>query len=158
MNLWSRLFGKPAPDDSPKPGGPRARRWRDAPQPAQKTSESVPFKRYGSGFAVAVVGESHYQDHLRSFCQVRESSADLRFRAFLYNEDDNPYDDQAVRVEIQGGTVGHLSRKDARAYRQWLARERPGANVLTCEANVRGGWDRGPGDRGMFGVWLDLPI
>jgi hypothetical protein len=113
-------------------------------------------KFYGQ-YAVAIVGESHYQDALESICGRTEASADLHYVAQVILEDDNPYDDKAVRVEIQNKKVGYLSRQDARAYRRWLAKEHPGVDIICCEANVRGGWDRGRGDRGHFGVWLDLP-
>ena len=49
-------------------------------------------------------------------------------------ESDNPHDSEAVRIEIQDQTVGYLDRETARSF-----------------------WDRGDGDRGHFGVKLDLP-
>lgn len=33
----------------------------------------------------------------------------------------------------------------------------PGADVK-CSAMIVGGWDRGKGDTGYFGVKLDLPV
>jgi hypothetical protein len=53
--------------------------------------------------------------------------------------------------------VAVIGGKDARLYRKWLAAKHPDDEIYTCDANVRGGWDRGGGDRGSFGVWLDLP-
>ena len=40
--------------------------------------------------------------------------------AVLVLDDDNPYDNKAVRVEIDGYLVGHLSRENARQYRKKL--------------------------------------
>jgi hypothetical protein len=63
-----------------------------------------------------------------------------------------------VRVDVEGHTVGYLPRKLAREYRQRL--EEAGHSTLRgmCSAVIRGGWDRGTGDRGNFGVRLDLPV
>jgi hypothetical protein len=45
-----------------------------------------------------------------------EDGHDHQCTAHLILEDDNPHDNQAVRVDISGYTVGYLSRKNARAY------------------------------------------
>jgi hypothetical protein len=38
-----------------------------------------------------------------------------------------------------------------------LKKKGPHASKATCKARIRGGWDRGGGDTGHFGVKLDLP-
>jgi len=76
----------------------------------------------------------------------------------LILEDDNPHDDKAVRVEIEGHAVGYLSRERAREYRKGLAGAGQPQTAGFCGAVIRGGWDRGGGDRGNYGVWLDIPI
>jgi hypothetical protein len=63
----------------------------------------------------------------------------------------------AVRVDVQGQTVGHLSRELARQYRKQLERAGYGSTDAYCDARIRGGWDRGEGRRGHYGVFLDLP-
>lgn len=100
-------------------------------------------------FAVAVVGESHYQIALRSICgpgEVRHAC-----RALLALEDDNPYDSNAVSVNINGKKVGHLSRDYAVLYRKEWAKS----------IDLDGTWDAliigGGDDREFVGVWLDLP-
>jgi hypothetical protein len=75
----------------------------------------------------------------------------------LVLDDDNPYDSLAVRVEIRGCIVGHLSRENAREYRRQLKKAGHPALTASCKALIVGGWDRGGGDRGHFGVRLDLP-
>ena len=103
------------------------------------------------GFTLEVAGESHYQGNLEMICRGRsEDGHQLRVEATLILDDENPYDSNAVRVDIQGLPVGHLSRKEAVRYR------RSGAGEALVDAEIRGGWDRGGGDRGHFGVWLDL--
>lgn len=104
--------------------------------------------------SVSVVGESRYQDNFERIFGPRGERWPVRnCDADLICEDTNPHDDQAVRVVISGLTVGYLSKRDARRYRK-----KYGNVNSSCEAEVRGGWDRGPGDRGNFGVKLDLPL
>ena len=70
---------------------------------------------------------------------------------------DNRYDPAAIAVEIQRLQVGYLRRTDAVAYRATVEEARIGEGRATCEAIIRGGWDRGRGDVGAFGVVLLLP-
>ncbi len=104
-------------------------------------------------FDTPVVGESNYQSNLLSICGARgPDGVEKYFKAQLIFEDANPYDPEAVRVDIANLTVGYLSREGARAWR----RNNRTTSPHTRSAVVRGGWDRGPGDQGSFGVWLDL--
>lgn len=113
----------------------------------------------GTGtFPLSIVGESRYQHDLEAVCGGRtEEGADLTKSARLILEDTNPYDRNAVRVEIDGRTVGYLNRQDAKAYRQYLQRIRAGRAIGVCEAHIRGGWKRGD-DQGHFGVFLDFAL
>lgn len=109
------------------------------------------------GFPQAVVGESHYQDVIESICGGRKPDGeDLVVDASLVPEDANPYDSNAVKVVVQGKTVGYLSRPSARRFRERFAKA--GVSVVTCKARIRGGWDRGPDDRGNYGVALNLTL
>jgi hypothetical protein len=70
-------------------------------------------------FAIDVVGEGSYQPALARICGGRrEESANLEVEACLRYEDSNPYDPLAIRVDIEGETVGYLSRENARMYRR----------------------------------------
>jgi hypothetical protein len=72
-------------------------------------------------------------------------------------EPTNAYDPNAVMVQIGGSVVGYLSRADAVAYQPVLeAVRRMGFQAFGCHASLTGGWDRGAGDRGSFGVVLHL--
>lgn len=105
-------------------------------------------------FETEVVGESHYQPNLLALCGSRtREGAHKFFVADLVPEDTNAHDAQAVRVDIDGKTVGYLSRPVARTWRKRHRNER----ILRCNAVVRGGWDRGANDQGSFGVWLAIP-
>jgi len=98
-------------------------------------------------YEIEVVGESHYQRALEALCGGRTSdSADKKVQAHLVLEDDNKYDPQAVRVDIEGKTVGYLSRETAREYRTRLRQTGHPRLVGVCKATIRGGWDRGAKD------------
>jgi hypothetical protein len=114
----------------------------------------------GNGsFALEVVGEANYQRNLERVCGGRTRECQDRIMtAVLVLEDDNPYDFKAVCVTIDGWTVGYLSRDKARVFRARVRREGIRGYEFPCKANVRGGWDRGDGDRGYFGVWLDVVL
>jgi len=135
MGLLSRLFGRsrkstPLIADIPGPGT----------------------------FSMEVVGESHYQRELENICGGRTvDGVNKIVQATLIHEDDNPYDNQAIRVDIEGMTVGHLNRKIARQYRRQLKEAGYPGITANCSAKIVGGWDTGNGDRGYFGVFLDLP-
>ena len=108
-------------------------------------------------FSVDVVGESQYQDALATICGgYTPEGHNLEATAVLVLDDGNPYDNKAVRVEIEGRTVGHLSRANAREYRRELQKQGCPSLTLSCCALIVGGWDRGSGDRGYFGVNLDF--
>lgn len=108
-------------------------------------------------YSFNIVGESYHQPELRRICG-RKTPEGYRKQvvATLTLEDDNPHDDRAVRVDIEGKTVGHLSREGARSIRQQLRNDGRAEKQLTTDAIIVGGWDRGGGDEGDFGVKLDL--
>jgi hypothetical protein len=99
-----------------------------------------------------IVGESHYQDVLEKLAGGRtEEGVAVEYDARLVPERKNPYDPNAVRVDIKGQTVGYLSREDAKLYRKAAGTKENVAPTL-----IVGGWDRGKKDRGHFGVKLAL--
>jgi len=109
-------------------------------------------------FSIPVVGESKYQVALEKICGGRtEDGHNHEVEAFLIPEDDNPYDSQAVVVIVEGNTVGYLDRKLARNFRKQMAEVAPPGTTAKCPGMIVGGWDRGEGDTGHFGVKLDLP-
>ena len=128
--------------------------------PAVATGSEVSGRLGGTGqFAFDIVGESHYQDALEKICGGRsEDGAEEQVEATLYLEDENKFDSKAVRVDIQGKTVGYLSRDDARSYRRQLASAGHPKLIGRCDALIVGGWKRGSRDKGHFGAKLDLPV
>jgi hypothetical protein len=111
------------------------------------------------GAEVPVVGEGRHQDELLALTGGRRHYAGARMHvaAELVPEPDNPFDPDAVAVEIEGAPVGYLRHPDAVAYRSTVDAARARVGRATCEAIIRGGWDRGRGDVGAFGVVLMLP-
>lgn len=113
---------------------------------------------------VEVVGEGSYQGTLERIAGGRtEDGARLPdHRAVLLPEPTNPYDVNAIRVVLvsstdgTSGVVGYLTREHALAYRSIVDRVAADGRVVACLASLRGGWDRGGGDRGSFGVRLHL--
>ncbi len=106
-----------------------------------------------------IVGESNYQKELNLICGGKtEDGHNKIVEARLIHEDDNPHDSNAVCVEINGYKVGYLPREDALNYRKQLADSgNPGIDAV-CGAKIVGGWNRGNGDTGSYGVKLDIPI
>lgn len=139
------------PEPNPQPGPPRADR-------AAASTADASLQGPGK-FALPVGGESHYQRELEAICGPRSEYGEYRIlRAQLILDDDNRYDGDAVRVEIDGRPVGYLSREHAKQYRRSLASSgHPRINAF-CQAKIRGGWDRGDADRGHYGVYLDVPM
>jgi len=114
----------------------------------------------GAGdFDLQIVGESHYQDELEKITGGKtEDGHRMEVEAMLIHDDDNPYDNKAIKVCIEGSLVGHLSQELAREFRNRMDEAGyPGMSAV-CNALIVGGWYRGGGDEGHFGVRLDLPI
>jgi hypothetical protein len=113
----------------------------------------------GSGtYSLDIVGESNYQSALENISGGRtDESQRMIVEAVLVPEDDNPRDKNAIRVDIEGMTVGYLSRENARQYRKKRKEAGYSGIAARCSAMILGGWDRGIGDKGHFGVKLDLP-
>lgn len=97
-----------------------------------------------------IVGEASYQDALLRICGGRdERPAQHSCIATLQCEPSNPHDRNAVRVTIDGQTVGYLAREIAKQVSPVLGRKR-----RDVAAVIVGGWYRGPDDIGHFGVVL----
>lgn len=120
----------------------------------------IPKVRGNGSFSFEVVGESHYQAAFSAiYGSKTEDGLDEIAVAQLVLEDDNKHDNKAVRVEIENRTVGYLPRGVAREFRKAVGdnSSAKGYQAFLVDARVKGGWDRGGGDTGHYGVWLDLP-
>jgi hypothetical protein len=110
-------------------------------------------------FACDIVGESYYQDNLEIISGGRTyDGVDVKKTARVIFDNLNPYDEKAIRIEIDNMTVGHLSRMAARDYRGQVQKMGAEGRTGTCAARIVGGWKRGPDDIWKFGVKLDIPV
>ena len=76
-------------------------------------------------------------------------------QAMLVPENDNPEDANAVRVDIEGETVGHLSRRNATLWRSKMISENRSGVVMRPVEIV---WDRSYVAEGSYGVLLDIDL
>lgn len=153
MGIFERLKTKT------KASGAGATTWtppRTAPTISSTWLQRPSLRAYG--YRVGIVGESHYQDALEAACGGRtvNGAAIPLVTALLVREPTNPYDRNAVRVDVGGQTVGYLDRQSAPLFHGVLDALHRTGRTATCRACVTGGWDRGILDRGHFGLELDL--
>lgn len=125
---------------------------------SEPSAQAAPHFSASGSFDIEIVGESRYQRALEAITGGRtHDGVHLVREATLIPETDNAADENAVRVEIEGMTVGYLGRDDAAELRAQLLRSNNPLRRINTQALIAGGWHRGPDDSGMFGVRLDLP-
>lgn len=112
----------------------------------------------GTGdFDFDVVGESNYQAALAALAGTHgDRSPDKECQAALVPEDNNRYDNKAVRVDIDGRTVGYLSKDEARSFRRRLGAKQLSGQTTHCAAVIVGGYRMKNGERASYGVKLDI--
>jgi hypothetical protein len=145
MGLWDRLAGRGAASTLTRPAVPADATWAQRPTIAPGGEQHV-------------VGESNYQAALEHAAGGRtpDGCAVSLVTAELVREPRNPYDRNAVRVDIAGQAVGYLPRADAPRYHQLVMALWEQGVAATCWARLTGGWDRGPYDQGSIGLVLDI--
>ncbi len=123
-------------------------------------AEGEPVFVEGDGhYDLEVVGESHYQKHLKLLCggySIKGSKKEVV--ANLHYENCNSYDYNAIRIVVNGGTVGYLSRENARLYRKRIEKAKQDGIIVSCNAKIFGGKRVWFFKKTDFGVWIDLPI
>jgi hypothetical protein len=104
--------------------------------------------------SVEVVGESFHQDELLSLAggHRRFGGVDLEAVAALVSVEGN-----GIEVRIDDMPIGYLSQIHARRFTDLVEESIEQHGLATARASIRGGWDRGGGDIGMFGVTLSMP-
>ena len=128
------------------------------PEPAQAVPTQAVYDWPSLGdFDFEVVGESYCQKAIERLAgEHGDQSPDLRVKAVLVPVSNNPHDDKAVRVEVDGYLVGHLSRENARSFRRRLGAKKLGAVPTGCDALIVGGFLMDSGSRASYGVCLDI--
>ena len=105
-----------------------------------------------------MAGESFHQDTLLELAggRRRYGGVELEASAELVPGLD-PEWPRSVAVLIGDRVVGHLQADDTDRLRPLIAEARVVEGLASCRALIRGGWDRGRDDVGLFGVTLFLP-
>lgn len=96
-----------------------------------------------------IVGEQSYQANLRKIAGPKqERSKYVEVMARVVSEPFNAYDKNAVKIEINGLTVGYLSRDDAKLLAGKVINQ-------TVPALINGGW-LDDNSEGSYGVKLGI--
>lgn len=155
MGLFSR-FKKPEVqplNPATQPPAPSvsaaANRPTQSPTPTQPTA-SVRATLYTGSETLEVVGESNYQAGLRRIAGEPVAGSRVRKVAVLAPEPDNPYDSNAIQIQIDAEVVGYLSRDDAARYLPGVRHLMQAGTYVALEAMIVCG-----GSGGLFGVFLD---
>ena len=131
--------------------------WSGRTPPKQTfNAEAVLLEEADCTELVRVVGESNYQDALRAICSSSKwEEVAFDCLAVLVPEPENPYDENAIMVQVDGQLLGYLSREDAVAYQGMVLGLVERGRYLACQARIAG---RGPGsETSNLGVFLKLP-
>jgi hypothetical protein len=111
----------------------------------------VAFVGYGF-FIQEIAGESHYQSELGKIAGPKtDAGANHEAIAHLVPEPTNKFDRRAIRVEIDGMTVGYIPKDDFDLFNGVLK-----GRTGVVKARINGGWDRGKRGSALFGVELDV--
>jgi hypothetical protein len=114
-------------------------------------------------YPLEIIGESSYKEEIKSLFEdtdfmTGEGVDKDDFFAELVLEDSNKIIHNAVKVDIEGKTMGYLLHDDALLYRQRLKEAGYPGYIGSCYASVRGGFELDNGDIADFGVRLDLDL
>ena len=122
------------------------------------TPREVAILMGAAKFDMEVVVAEHHQPALEAICGPHVPKGVNRYEtAWLYLDDKNPNDENAVAVVIRERLVGYLNPEVAKLYRQHIRAKSMPTAVGECQAVVRGGWLSSDGRKGAYEIWLDLP-
>jgi hypothetical protein len=120
-----------------------------------KKTPSIVKSNSGGTFSSYAVGHRHHQDALkRIFLDRTPENNEKLVEAVLVIDDANPYNSQAVRVDIQGQTVAYLKDENAKQFRKKMKEKGPSEIKATCAAKIVY-WER---ESDNYLVILDLPL
>ncbi len=129
---------------------------RESPESVEAKPLPVQASVLGGYDDLEVVGESRHQDVLWRLCGKAEGdNVRCPIVAVLVPEPTNPYDANAITVQINGHIIGYLPRATAQQYLPGLKHlmSLHGGYIALHGVIVGGGYyDDGPG---RLGVWLE---
>jgi hypothetical protein len=120
-----------------------------------KKTPSIVKSNGGGTFSSYAVGHPHHQEALKSIFSDRTPENNEKLvEAVLVIDDANPYNSQAVRVNIQGQTVAYLNDGNAKQFRKKMKEKGSSEIKATCVAKIVY-WER---EFNNYLVVLDLPL
>lgn len=150
------LTAKPRkPDGKPQKTAPAgsSEKTKRTYSPSPATGPTIKLKTDHGRFMLGAVGESHYATQIADIDKRHGIPGKITITpAKLVLDDQNPYDNLAVRIEIDGTTVGYLSRNDAKTYRKLLSDEKQGNVIGACRAKIVLHHDN------IWSLWLDARL
>jgi hypothetical protein len=104
-----------------------------------------------------IIGEAAFQENLLRIAGSKQEKAKcVKLDAIIQAESTNQFDAQAVRVQINGYTVGYFDRQTAMDFKTTLAaRQIAPGTVFKANASIVGGW-KDHKSEGDFSVYLDI--
>lgn len=132
------------------------------PEKNNQTTSSTVYEWPEIGdYEFEIVGESYYQPAIskiyQSWISIYQAGDIVQpLDAYLIPDNNNQYDNKAVRVDINNQTVGHLNRGDARSFRRRLGGKKMTGQITKCKAIITGGHTLKDGKTAHYGVMLDL--
>jgi hypothetical protein len=102
-----------------------------------------------------VVGESFQRDHLTALIRAHKAfeSGEIYSTAVLELEPTNPFDENAVKVVVEGTQVGYIPKFDSPAVTEMVKK----SGKSSYEVPVRIGWDTNSPSP-LIGVRLALTV
>jgi hypothetical protein len=109
----------------------------------------------GVDYNYDVVGESFQRDHLTALIRAHNAfeSGEIYSTAVLELEPTNPFDENAVKVVVEGTQVGYIPKFDSPAVTEMVKK----SGKSSYEVPVRIGWDTNSPSP-LIGVKLSLTV
>lgn len=145
------------PRSNPKRSKPLPQREINRSGEGPSTGETYEWPKEDT-FGFRTSGTEHYQPALVKLAgpPLPKRRKPIDAVATLIPYSSNPHDEKAVRVEIDGQIVAHLSRDDARSFRRRLGAKKLGPAPTRCAARIWGGYTNQDGREIAYGVDLDI--
>ena len=148
MGFLRRLFGGSPEQSTMQPVATEipARERRDLRSPSLPAGH----RHLIQGPPLEVVGESQYRGAIEDAVGRRAEGHQDIVDAAMVREPANPYDANAIAIQIEGRTCGYLPRADAKRYRAVMEWCRAGGFAPVVRGDVHGGWRQEDGTWGDF--------
>jgi hypothetical protein len=132
---------------------------KETPIKKRPKNENEIYRIKGPGtYGFKIAGASNYQEALSNICGGKtDEGHEKEVTALLTPDPKNQYDPNAIKVTIDDQLVGYVGKKYTAGYRLALKGFSIEEQPIGYHALIVGGWNRGGGDEGHFGVNIDIP-